>query len=160
MDRSQAVASGIMPQELFAKGEVTSLLTHRITALLAVAALSVAMLVGAELVLSSTAPDILLDTEAPFAGTWSCSLTGETRGVLTVTGWRYTLTSNGERPRMGTLAQVGGRNPKQNPALVRVESGPLKDDLGIRVGFHDERTEPENLIFNLGPGAGVNCVRA
>jgi hypothetical protein len=92
-------------------------------------------------------------------GAWNCVFTGETAGMLTVDGWRYTLTIGGELPKEGTLAPVGGRTPKNNAVLVHVESGPLKEDFGIRVGLHTDRAEPEKLIFNIAPGAGVPCFR-
>ena len=122
--------------------------------------LVVAQLLGQSAVPQPAVPQIVKGAAPPPVGTWSCALPGETMGVLAVDGWRYTLTTEGEQPRGGTLAPVGGQGLKNMSAYVRVESGPLKDDFGIGLGLHYEQAEPDNLIFSMGPGAGVRCVRS
>jgi hypothetical protein len=131
----------------------------RIAGLFPLIALSVVLLVAAEYLGPSTVPQSQRDTAPSPTGAWHCVFGGETAGKLTVDGWRYTLTFGGELAGEGTLAPVGGRTPKNNAALVHVESGPLKEIFGISVGLHEDRTEPEKLIFNMGPGAGVPCSR-
>lgn len=100
------------------------------------------------------------EPQQPPSGTWTCDFAGEAVGTLTVTGWQYALgtTAAGE-PQSGTLEPLGGRAGKNRATYVQVESGPLKDNFGIRLGIHDDSAKPENLIFNLGPGSGIRCVR-
>jgi hypothetical protein len=162
MDQAKVAIDGTMASELFGG------LPRRITlpsspawiAGLSVAvALPVLLLVVAELVGSPAVPQQLKGAAPPPAGTWNCALPGETLGMLTVEGWRYALTIDGAQPRVGTLAPVGGQGFKNKAAYVRVESGPLKDEFGLGLGIHLDVVEPDNLIFNKEPGAGVRCVR-
>lgn len=131
----------------------------RIEGLFLLIVLSVVLLVAAESLGPSTVPQSPRNTAPSPAGAWHCVFGGETSGRLTVDGWRYALTFGGELAGEGTLAPVGGRTPKNNAALVHVEGGPLKEIFGISVGLHEDRTDPEKLIFNMGPGAGVPCSR-
>lgn len=153
MDQSMVAVGG-------AKGGIPlPSLYWKIAGLVALPALAVAGLAAAGLALPSTASLSRLDREPSPTGAWSCSFTDKTAGTLVVNGWSYMLSVDGAQPRWGILSPVGGRTPKNNSALVHVESGPLKEDFSIRVALYDDKAEAENLIFNTGPGAGFQCLR-
>jgi hypothetical protein len=94
------------------------------------------------------------------SGTWACTLRGEVAGTLSVEGTRYQFTTSGTEAH-GTLAVKRARLGYQSRAsLVRVWSGPLKETFGISLGFHNRAAEPETLVFNIGPGEGLQCLKA
>ena len=95
-------------------------------------------------------------------GTWTCVLSGEVMGTLSVEGPRYVFTSAAtDEAAAGTLATANarlGRNSRSG--LIRVWSGPLQDDFGVSLGLHNRGGNPETLVFNIGPGKGLKCLRA
>ena len=95
-------------------------------------------------------------------GTWACALSGEFVGTLSVEGPRYLFTSAAtDEAEAGALAMANARLGRGSRAgLVRVWSGPLKDTFGVSLGLYNRGAEPETLVFNIGPGKGLNCLPA
>jgi hypothetical protein len=95
-------------------------------------------------------------------GTWSCAMSGEFMGTLSVEGPRYVFTSaETDEAGAGAFATANsrlGRNSRSG--LIRVWSGPLKDTFGVSLGLHNRGGDPETLVFNMGPGKGLQCLRA
>jgi len=97
--------------------------------------------------------------QSPLSGSWDCSLAGEAIGVLSVTGSTYVLgTPSAGEPLVGTIERVG-KHSKLQEEFIKVQSGTLREDFGIRLGFHNAVVEPEALVFNIGPGSGIRCAR-
>jgi hypothetical protein len=98
----------------------------------------------------------------PPTGTWSCALSGEFAGTLTVEGLTYVFADTmGGTAEAGALATTRARlGAKSRASLVRIWSGPLSDTFGIALGFHNRAASPETLVFNIGPGKGLQCLRA
>jgi hypothetical protein len=93
-------------------------------------------------------------------GTWACSRSGEFTGTLSVKGTQYVFTNAGAVEAAGAMAVARARlGAKSQASLVRVWSGPLKDAFGISLGFHNRAAEPETLVFSIGPGEGLQCLR-
>jgi hypothetical protein len=130
-----------------------------ISGLAIIASLAVLVMLAGQPAPSQTETQLRHAAPSP-AGTWTCVLSGEVVGKLTVDDWRYELVMDTGEPQGGTLAPVGGQAWKNKAGYVRVASGPLKDDLGLGLGIHDNQAKPETLSFNSGPGSGIGCVRS
>lgn len=96
------------------------------------------------------------------SGTWACDLAGEFAGTLTVEGLTYVFTDDSAgTTEAGSLAMARARlGATTRAGIVRVWSGPLSDTFGVTLGFHNRAADPETLVFNIGPGKGLQCLRA
>ena len=99
---------------------------------------------------------IVPEEQQPPKGTWSCALPGGTVGTLTASGWHYELAAAGISGA-GEFEPIDGRAAKNRATYLRVTSGPLREQLGIRLGLHDYVGGPGSLTFNIGPGSGIRC---
>jgi hypothetical protein len=95
-------------------------------------------------------------------GMWTCTLSGELAGTLSVDGPRYVFWNAAtDQAAAGSLATANsrlGRNSRSG--LIRVWSGPLKETFGVSLGLHNRGGDPETLVFNLGPAQGLECLRS
>ena len=98
----------------------------------------------------------VLPTAQPLSGPWSCSLAGEPVGPLVIDGLTYVLgpAASGET---GTIAIIG-KHTKTSEEFLKVQSGPLLDQFGVRLGFHNRAVVPHTLVLNVGPGSGIQCI--
>ena len=97
-------------------------------------------------------------TAQPLSGTWACSLAGQPIGALVIDGRNYMLgTADSGEPRAGTI-EVVGKHTKMQEEFLRVQGGPLLEEFGVRLGFHNRAVEPPVLVFNVGPGSGIHCL--
>lgn len=96
----------------------------------------------------------------PLDGTWSCSLAGEPVGTLSVNGTNYVLGPNDAGdPGAGVLELVVYAT-KYREEVIKVQNGTLKEKFGVNLGFHyDVPDQPQALVFNIGPGSGIRCIR-
>jgi hypothetical protein len=92
-------------------------------------------------------------------GHWRCVIGGAAAGELTVLETSYIFAAPAGAPREGALSTVGN--------IVYVTSGPLKDALGITLGYFAGPADlpayyargdwMAELVFNMGPGKAMAC---
>lgn len=164
MDQHKSATSMTMSSELFPglagpqlRPLSAVLRSHRL--LLIVCGLMALTLAVVYAAATAWAPSAKPSAQSPLSGSWNCSLAGKSVGVLVVDGWTYVLGSGGVGDqRAGTLERVGVHSKTQEEFL-KVHDGALREGFGIRLGFHNAVVEPEQLVFNIGPGSGIHCTR-
>ena len=92
-------------------------------------------------------------------GSWGCAIAGSPAGNLVVDRTSYSFTAAGEDGASpGKLASFRARlGARTDASMIKVTTGPLVDDLGIRLGFYNAAANPAVLVFNMGPGKGLLC---
>jgi hypothetical protein len=94
-------------------------------------------------------------------GTWTCERSDAFVGTLIVDGLRYVFVDDAGTSEVGSLAVTRARlGSGSRASLVRVWSGPLSESFGISLGFHNRAADPETLVFSIGPGEGLECLRS
>jgi hypothetical protein len=82
-------------------------------------------------------------------GSWFCIREASPVGTLGIRTSDYLLIQPGKAPAPGALTV--------NVSAITIESGPLKDEMGITAGVLDEAVTPRIIAFTTGDGVTLTC---
>jgi hypothetical protein len=82
-------------------------------------------------------------------GSWFCIRETSPIGTLGIRTSDYLLMQPGKAPTPGGLSV--------NVANITIESGPLKDEMGITSGVLDESATPRQIAFTSADGTTLTC---